>query len=67
MVKEPLTELEVQITGEDGNIFNLYGIVTTALKRNGYREYADKLSKELWDMESYESAIKNLQAYVHIM
>lgn len=63
---KPKTDIEVQLTGEDGNIFNLVGIATKALKRGGYRELADELSKRLWEMESYDEALRLIMEYVEV-
>ena len=45
--KMPKTDLVVQLTGEDGNVFNFCGIVTKIFLKNGYREYATELSERL--------------------
>lgn len=64
---KPKTDLVVQLTGEDGNVFNLCGIVVKALKRNGYREYADELAERLWEQASYDDALKLFMEYVEVI
>ncbi|HDE9869333.1 TPA: hypothetical protein PD879_002456 [Staphylococcus aureus] len=60
------TNLEVQLTGEDGNIFNLMGIVSKALKRNGYRNQAEEMTERVWKSESYSEAISIFNEYVDV-
>ncbi|ARQ07323.1 hypothetical protein MACA111363_11305 [Macrococcoides canis] len=60
------TDLTVQLTGEDGNVFNLAGIVTTELKRNGYRDEAKEVSERLFKCESYEAALRMFMEYVNV-
>lgn len=64
---KPKTDLVVQLTGEDGNVFNLCGIVVKALKRNGHREYADELAGRLWEQASYDDALKLFMEYVEVI
>lgn len=63
---KPKTDLIVQLTGEDGNVFNLCGIVVKALKKNGYREYATELSERLWGQASYDEALRLFMEYVEV-
>lgn len=56
--------IEVQLTGENGNIFNLVGIVTRALKKEGHRDLAEEIQEKLWDCESYNEALNLLGNYV---
>ncbi|HDA5091048.1 TPA: hypothetical protein RPI10_002761 [Staphylococcus aureus] len=60
------TNLEVQLTGEDGNVFNLMGIVSKALKRNGYRNQAEEMTGRVWKSESYSEAISIFNEYVDV-
>ncbi|HAC5789042.1 TPA_asm: hypothetical protein GZX72_14555 [Listeria monocytogenes] len=61
------TDVEVTLTGEDGNIFNLLGITTNALKQAGYRDYAKELQSRIMNESSYESAIRLISEYVKIV
>ncbi|MDH9600717.1 hypothetical protein PZN54_11220 [Staphylococcus capitis] len=61
---EPKTDVVVQLSGEEGNVFNLCGKVVKALKRNGYREEADEVAKKLWGQHSYDEAIQLFMRYV---
>lgn len=64
---EPKTDLEVTLVGEDGNIFNLVGLTSKELKRNGYREYAQELNARLHEQKSYEEALNLISEYVTIL
>lgn len=65
-LKQPKTNVIVELIGEDGNIFNLAGKVSKALKRNGYTEYAKELQHELFQQESYGDALNLLSDYVEV-
>lgn len=65
-LKQPKTDVVVELIGEDGNIFNLAGKVSKALKRNGYTEYAKELQHELFQQESYGDALNLLSDYVEV-
>lgn len=66
-LKQPKTDVSVDFYGEDGNIFNLAGKVTKALKRNGYYAYAREVQDRLFLQKSYEDAIAILGEYVEIV
>lgn len=61
------TDLTVKVIGEDSNIFNLLGIVTKELKRNGYRELAKELPPQIFESESYDKALAILDKYVELV
>ncbi|MBP1046225.1 hypothetical protein I6N96_08005 [Enterococcus sp. BWM-S5] len=62
------TSLEVQLIGENGNIFNLLGIVSKELKRKSFLNEADQLWKEVQEnAKSYEEALAIIQEYVIII
>lgn len=64
---ERLTDLQVTVIGEDSNIFNLLGIVTKELKRNGYRDLAKELPPQIFECNSYDQALTNLDKYVELV
>ncbi|MBF0795233.1 hypothetical protein [Mammaliicoccus lentus] len=66
MENKPKTELIVQLTGEDGNVFNLCSIVVNALKREGYRKEAKEVSERLWGSSDYNDALRLFSEYVEI-
>lgn len=64
---ERFTNLQVKVVGEDSNIFNLLGLVTKELKRNGYRDLAKELPPQIFDCESYDKALTILDRYVELI
>lgn len=55
------------LIGEDGNIFNLMGIASRTLKRNGMRELADEMCNKITsDAKSYDEALCIIDEYVEI-
>ena len=56
-----------RLIGEDGNIFNLMGIVSRTLKDAGEPEKADEMIKRITsDAKSYDEALAVLMEYVDI-
>lgn len=55
-----------KLIGEDGNVFNLAGIVTGTLKKAGMKAEAEEFSKRLWEMPSYDAALNLMGEYVEI-
>ena len=43
----------VNLVGEDGNVFNLIGIASKALKRAGQTKEASEMSKRIFNCGSY--------------
>lgn len=55
------------LIGEDGNIFNLMGIASRTLKRNGMKEEATEMCNRITGgAKSYDEALMILQDYVEI-
>lgn len=61
------TDLQVKVIGEDSNIFNLLGLVTKELKRNGYRDLAKELPPQIFETNSYDQALAILDKYVELV
>jgi hypothetical protein len=55
---------EVQLIGQDGNVFNLLGICVKALKKAGQLEEAQELQKRVWECGSYNEALSIMLEYV---
>ena len=56
-----------RLIGENGNIFNLMGIVSRTLKEAGEPEKADEMVKRITtEAESYDHALAILMEYVDI-
>lgn len=55
------------LIGEDGNIFNLMGIASRTLKRNGMQEEATEMINRITsNAKSYDEAIMIIDEYVDI-
>lgn len=61
------TGLEAAVIGEDDNMFNLVGIVSGELKRNGYRDHAKEMSNRVLNSGSYQEALSIMQQYVYFV
>ena len=62
-----MNKIEVKLIGEDGNIFNLLGIASRALKRNGQRDEAEDMSERVFKSNSYDVALMIISDYVEIV
>lgn len=54
------------LIGQDGNIFNLVGIASKTLKRNGMYEESKEMSDRVFNSKSYEDALCIIDEYVEI-
>lgn len=55
-----------KLIGEDGNIFNLLGIASKTLKKEGLEDDADEMIKRVTSSESYLQALAVISEYVDI-
>jgi len=55
---------KVQLVGQDGNVFNLLGICTKALKRADQYEEAEEFQKRVMSSDSYNEALAIMLEYV---
>ena len=55
---------KVKLVGQNGNVFNLLGICTVALKRAGLYEEAQELKKRVLSSGSYDEALALMLEYV---
>lgn len=60
----PKTDIRVKLTGEDGNIFNLIGIVLRALRRNGRGDLCKPLTEAVATSKSYTEALARIMEFV---
>jgi len=59
-------DIDVQLTGQDGNIFNLLGIAGKALRRAGETDAEKQMCKEVFASQSYEEALNIIGRYVNV-
>lgn len=57
---------DCKLIGQDGNIFNLMGIASRTLRRNGMAEEATEMCNRIRESGSYESALCIIGEYVNI-
>lgn len=62
IIKKP----KCALIGQDGNIFNLVGIASKTLKRNGMYEESKEMSDRVFNSSSYEEALCIIDEYVEI-
>ena len=59
-----MMKLKCRLIGEDGNIFNLMGIVSRTLKEAGEPEKAEEMIRRITsDAKSYDEALAMLMEY----
>ncbi len=57
---------ECKLIGQDGNVFNLAGIVSRTLKENGLDDQAQEVWDKLKECNSYDEALQLFMIYVEI-
>lgn len=62
MMNKPKCEL----IGKDGNVFNIIGLVSKTLKKEGMVNEADEFLKKAYSSESYEAVLCLCSEYVEI-
>lgn len=68
-IGEPSPEPEkpdCALIGQDGNVFNLIGIASRTLRRNGMAEQAKEMSDRVFASRSYHEALNIIGEYVNI-
>lgn len=60
------TKPKCVLIGEDGNIFNLMGIASRTLKRNGMSEEAKEMCDKITKSRSYDQALAIISDYVEV-
>lgn len=60
------TDIEVQVLGEDGNVFAIIGRVRKALWRAGENELAKEYTEKAMAAESYDKVLQLTIEYVEV-
>ena len=63
-VKHP--DISVQLVGQNGNVFNLMGIVIRALRNNGSGDEVDDFISEVTSSKSYHEALAVMMQWVDV-
>ncbi len=58
--------VDCPLIGENGNIYNLVGIASRTLKRNGLSDEASEMMEKVFGSSSYEEALGIIGEYVNI-
>ncbi len=58
--------VDCPLIGENGNIYNLVGIASRTLKRNGLSDEASEMMEKVFGSGSYEEALGIIGEYVNI-
>lgn len=53
-----------KLVGEDGNIYNLIGIASRALKKAGMEKQAAEMTQKVYKSQSYDEALTIILDYV---
>lgn len=64
VIKHP--EIVVQLVGQDGNVFNLMGIVANALRKNGFGEEVQEFITDVTSSKSYHEALAVMIRWVDV-
>ena len=64
VIKHP--EITVQLVGQDGNVFNLMGIVANALRKNGFGEEVQEFITDVTSSKSYHEALAVMMRWVDV-
>lgn len=63
---ENLNKPKVTLVGEDGNVFNLIGLCSNALKKAGQPELAKEMSTKIFACGSYDEALCIMMYYCDV-
>lgn len=56
----------VKLSGQDGNVFNLIGICSKALRKAGQPDKAKEMSEKVFECDSYGSALQIMMEYCDV-
>jgi len=61
-------DMEVKLVGEDGNIFNLMGIVSRQMKKHGHEDHrVEEFINDVTSSQSYDEALQKIAHWVKIL
>jgi len=55
-----------KLTGEDGNVFNVIGVVSKCLKANGFRDEGNEFTSRAFTCSSYDEVLRLAATYVEV-
>lgn len=63
---EELKKPRVKLSGKDGNVFNLIGLCSSALKSAGQHDQAKEMSGKCFSAGSYDEALQIMMEYCDV-
>ena len=57
---------KVKLVGENGNVFNVIGRVSKALKRAGLKDKAEEFTKKAFNSGSYDEVLRLATEYCEV-
>ena len=63
---DPKTKIAVKLVGENGNVFNIIGKVSTALEQAGRSELAKEFKEKCFAAKSYDEVLQLVCQYVEV-
>lgn len=67
LCENPLTEVEIQLTGQNGNVYNLVATAYNTLKCCGYDKYAEAIKNNYAAQGSYQGVIEYLSTFARLL
>ena len=64
MIKAP--GVKVTLVGQDGNVFNIIGIVAKALRKAGFAQLATEYTNACFGGSSYDEVLRITMEYVEV-
>ena len=57
---------KAKLIGENGNIFNLLGIASVVLRKEGMVDQIQEMNNRVWKSQSYDEALAIIMEYVEV-
>ena len=61
-----MTKPTVKLIGKDGNIFNLMGIASRALRKSGQEKQITEMTERIQNCSNYSEALMTIAEYCEI-
>ena len=61
-----MTKPRCKLIGQDGNVFNVIGIVSQTLKRDGKRQEAKEFVEKAYNASSYNEVLILTMEYIQV-
>ena len=65
-MKETIKKPKAKLIGENGNIFNLLGIASVVLRKEGMVDQIQEMNNRVWKSQSYDEALAIIMEYVEV-